>query len=244
MEPDKPAQTPDEAEELKVKKRERRDKVFETVRAVLLGVATLLVAWSTWIGSLHTGLQETHFTESNNLASSATVLYSDASELLVQDIMTWNSILDCYLDSLEAQEKGDELAQQVAEAKFEILLEECSPEFKEAITWALEEEKSPFEKEGYIESYYTEADDLLQQSQAMLEEGKSDNLRSDRNGLATVIFSLVLFLLGIAGTFKHSSNRTMVMVLAVVFLAIGLAFMLSIDMPTGFTLGKYLAVGT
>ena len=231
------AMTDDEKRE---KRAIRNDKVLETIRAVLLGITTLLTAWATWIGSLHTGLQETHFTESNNAMSSAVAVYNDATQMVVLDAAVWSSIQNYTFDAQAAIDEGDDAKLQIANAKIEALQEKCSPELKKAIDWALETGKSPFEMEGYSESYYTEARELVKKSQDILATGKQDNLNSDRYGLASVIYSLVLFLLGIAGTFKHSPNRIGVVATAVVMLVVGLILMFSIPMPAGFDLFHFL----
>ncbi len=125
-------------------------------------------------------------------------------------------------------------------ADIEALQEKCTPELKAAIDWALEAGKSPFEKEGYAKSYYKESEELLKKSKDILATGKQDNLNSDRYGLVTVIYSLVLFLLGIAGTFKHSPNRIGIVSTAVLMLVIGSILMFSIPMPAGFDLFHFL----
>ena len=232
--------TDEQAAEKKARNAARREKILEIVRAVLLAITTLLTAWATWIGSLHTGLQETHFTESNNTMSSAIAMYTDASQMVVQDAEVWASIQNYALDEKAAREEGDETRAQVARAKIEALQEMCSPELKTAIDWALQTGKSPFEKEGYAESYYKDAKDLVKEAQDILATGKQDNLNSDRYGLVSVIYALVLFLLGITGTFKHSPNRIGIMVTAVVLLVAGLVLMFSIPMPAGFDLLHFL----
>ena len=232
--------TDEQAAEKKARNAARREKILEIVRAVLLAITTLLTAWATWIGSLHTGLQETHFTESNNTMSSAIAMYTDASQMVVQDAEVWASIQNYALDEKAAREEGDETRAQVARAKIEALQEMCSPELKAAIDWALQTGKSPFEKEGYAESYYKDAKDLVKEAQDILATGKQDNRNSDRYGLVSVVYALVLFLLGITGTFKHSPNRIGIMVTAVVLLVAGLALMFSIPMPAGFDLLHFL----
>ena len=232
--------TDEQAAEKKARNAARREKILEIVRAVLLAITTLLTAWATWIGSLHTGLQETHFTESNNTMSSAIAMYTDASQMVVQDAEVWASIQNYALDEKAAREEGDETRAQVARAKIEALQEMCSPELKTAIDWALQTGKSPFEKEGYAESYYKDAKDLVKEAQDILATGKQDNLNSDRYGLVSVVYALVLFLLGITGTFKHNPNRIGIMATAVLLLAIGLVLMFSIPMPAGFDLLHFL----
>lgn len=220
----------------------RKERVVETLTAVLLGITTLLSAWATWVGSLHTGHEMIHFTESNHAASSATALYNDATQMVVLDAGIWSSIQNYYFDAEAAKKEGDDLKLQIATAKMEALEEKCSPELKAAIEWALETGKSPFEMEGYAESYYDEAKALMQESQDILTTGKQDNLNHERFGLVAVMYALVLFLLGIAGTFKRLPNRMVILGTAVVLLAVGFIFMLSIPMPEGFDFLDYLGV--
>ena len=220
----------------------RKERVVETLTAVLLGITTLLSAWATWVGSLHTGHEMIHFTESNHAASSATALYNDATQMIVLDAAIWSSIQDYAFDADAAKKEGDDLKFQIATAKKEALEEQCTPELKAAIKWALETGKSPFEMEGYAESYYDEAKALMQESQDILSTGKQDNLNHERFGLVAVMYALVLFLLGIAGTFKRLPNRMVILGTAVVLLAVGFIFMLSIPMPEGFDFLDYLGV--
>lgn len=220
----------------------RKEKALETATAILLGVTTLLTAWATWVGSLYAGHEHIHFTESNNTATSAIALYNDATQLVLRDVTTWNSIQGYNLDAQVAAEDEDDSKLKVAKMKIKALEENCSPEFEAAMDWALETGKSPFEKEGLAESYYSDARSLVEKSQDILEAGKQDNTNSHRFGLVTVIYSLVLFLLGIAGTFKSPRNRKLTMGTAVALLAVGFVFMLSIPLPEGFDLFHFLAV--
>ena len=66
-----------------------------------------------------------------------------------------------------------------------------------------------------------------------------DNKNGETYNLVTVIYSLVLFLLGIIGIFKNIPNRFVVFVIAVVLLIGATVYMLTIPMPTGFSLGSY-----
>lgn len=230
----------DSKETLDPKAKARKEAILEVVVAILLGVTVSLTAWATWISALHTGNQETHFTESNNLASSGTALYNEASEMLMQEIMVWNSIQNYVLDADLAMKEGESRKVKVIEDKVKALRENCSDEFADAVRWALKNDKSPFEKKGYIKNYYKEAKEYLKKSQDLLEEGKTDNKNGDAFGLVSVIFSIVLFLLGMVGLFKRLPNRMFVLGVAVVFLIFGFIFMLTIPMPTGFSFSKYL----
>ena len=66
-----------------------------------------------------------------------------------------------------------------------------------------------------------------------------DNKNGDTYNLVTVIYSLVLFLLGIVGIFKNIPNRFAVFVVGVVLLIAATIFMFTIPMPTGFSIGSF-----
>ena len=230
------------AEETPKKKSFISEGKLEMLIAIFLGITALLTAWATWIGSLHGGNQATNYTKSNNTASDANSMYNEASQSLVQDMMTWNIITDYKFDMLLAEAKGDSVEVKMIEEKVDQIIEDsCTEEFQEAITWALEQEEdvTPFMKKGFIESYYADANEKYAESQELLEQGMQDNKNGDTYNLVTVIFSLVLFLLGIVGIFKNIPNRFVVFVIAVILLILGTIFMLRIPMPTGFSLGSF-----
>ena len=218
------------------------EKRMEVLVAIFLGITALLMAWATWIGSLHGGNQATNYTKSNNLSAEGNAAYNAASQLLLQDMLVWNSILDYQFDAEIAEMDGRTEEAELIGAKIQKLMyDNCSEEMLDAIIWSADQEDfvSPFEKEGFIESYYTDAAALLDESQTLLEQGQQDNANGDRYGLVTVVFSVVLFLLGIMGIFKNLPNRRLLLVISVVLLAAGTVFMLTIPMPTGFDLFSY-----
>jgi len=213
---------------------------LEIIIAIFLGITTLLTAWATWIGSLHGGNQATNYTKSNNVASDANSMYNEANQNLIQDMMLWNMITEYKFDMVLADAKGDQAQVDLIEEKVDtIVADNCSEKFQDAITWALENNVSPFDKEGYIDTYFMEANAKYDEAQALLEEGMKDNKNGDTYNLVTVIYSIVLFLLGIVGIFKHIPNRLLVLIIAIVLLIAATIFMLQIPMPTGFSLGSF-----
>jgi len=98
---------------------------------------------------------------------------------------------------------------------------------------------SPFEVKGMRDKYFEHANELLAESQEVLEEGKKDNARGDAYNLVSVIYSVVLFMLGIVGIFKRIPNRAVVLFIAVGVLIVATIYMFTIPMPTGFSLGSF-----
>ena len=76
----------------------------------------------------------------------------------------------------------------------------------------------------------------------MLEQGKKDNANGDAYGLVTVIYSVVLFMLGIVGTFKRLPNRTIVLCVAIAGFLFATIYMITIPLPTGFNLLSYFGM--
>ncbi len=123
----------------------------------------------------------------------------------------------------------------------QIYNDSVSEELSKAIDWADKQEEyaSPFEMEGFTDSYFADAQAVLDEAQAVLEEGQADNEHGDAYGLVTVIYSIVLFLLGIAGSFKSSANKTVVVCISLVGMLIATIYMLTIPMPTWFSIASY-----
>lgn len=229
------------------KEKRSKDQIIEIIVAVLLGVTALATAWASWIGSLHGGNQATNYTTSNNLSAEGNSEWNEASQMLMQDMMTWNTISDIYIDMAYAEEKGDELEYEKLSYKYDTLLyDNCTEDFQAAIEWALSQEEwtSPFEytyEDGttYQDSYFDNAREVIAEADQMLEQGKADNSNGDAFNLVTVIYSVVLFLLGIVGVFKNLPNRIVILGVAAVGFLIATIYMFTIPMPTGFSLMSF-----
>lgn len=219
-----------------------KEKKLEVLVAVFLGLTTLLVAWAGWIGSLHGGIQAINFTKSNNLAAEGNAEYNVATQVYISDLFTWNTISSLRLDLEIAKEKGDKDEAKVIETKIEkIKNDSCSPKLLEAINNAdaKNSSTSPFEDEEFVKSYFEEAKKLSDESKEAMEEGKRDNLRGDSYRLVSVLYSLVLFLLGIVGVIKDYHSRKILFVISVCILFFAIIYMITIPLPTGFNLTSF-----
>ncbi len=218
------------------------EEKLEVIIAILLGVTAILSAWAGWVGSLHGGNQATNYTQSNNLSSMGNSMYNEAAQDLMQDMLLWNTIYDYAFDAEIAELNNKPAEAELIQTKIETLIQDnCSERFAEAIDWALaqEEDVSPFDMEGYVDGYFTDANAVLEEANGLLEQGKTDNANGDAYGLVTVIYALVLFLLGIVGIFKKIPNRVVILVFAAVCLVIATVYMITIPMPTGFNLMSF-----
>lgn len=227
-----------------------KDDILEIVIALFLGITALATAWASWIGSLHGGNMSTNYTKSNNLAADGNARWNEASQSLMQDMQVWNQISDYEVEILYANETDN--AEQAYESAYKIMyicadnLTEDMAEMigydfsfdaEDIIDWVNyceESTISPFSDQDFIESYYTDAREVLAESEAVLAEGQSDNTKGDTFNLVTVIYSVVLFMLGIVGTFRRLPNRVFITGVAIVGFLFATIYMFTIPFPTGF----------
>jgi len=227
-------------EEILEEKKKAKENKIEILVAVFLGVTALLTAWASWIGSLHGGNQATNYTTSNNLASEGNSEYNAGMQLYLSDMLAWNTIMEYSFDQELAVARGDEVEAELIEQKIDNYLDQNGSEILiDAASKMTEEMSSPFEVEGMIDSYFANANALLAESQELLEQGKKDNSSGDAFNLVNVIYSVVLFILGIVGVFKRLPNRFVVLIIAVVCLVIATVYMCTLPMPTGFDFSSY-----
>lgn len=224
--------------------------VLEIVIAIFLAITALATAWASWVGSLHGGNMSTNYTKSNNLAAEGNAKWNEASQSLMQDMQLWNIISDyqveiLYGEQMEDEDKMNENAYKIqfictdnlSKRMAKLIGYDFDFDADQIIDWVLHAENStnsPFANEAYVNSYYEEALEVLSESEALLEEGQADNGNGDKFNLVNVFYSVVLFMLGIVGTFRRLPNRVLITVVAIIGFVLATIYMFTIPMPTGF----------
>ncbi len=204
---------------------------LEIFIAVLLGVTAVLTAYASWQSSLYGGNQAGKYTQGTATISEANSMFNDASQFIAQDMAVWNRITDLRIDLEFAKEKNDALSEERNQWKLDqIMADNVTPEFQKAIEWAdaQKESTSPFVMPGFIESYSDNAQVKYDEGKDQIAEGEKANGLGDILGLVTVIFSVVLFLLGICNTFKNIRTRLVIGISSVISLMFGLVIMFNV----------------
>lgn len=219
------------------------EKRVEIIVVVFLGITAVLNAWASWIGSLHGGIQAINFTKSNNTASSATASYNTSIQLFLADMMTWNTANDYKMQAQVAEMRGDKDEAKIYRDMMDTFLKENASDYLKGFIKKMDDNmKSPFEVKGALEKYFEEPKKEFDDSRELLEEGKRDNTKGDSYHLVNVIYSVVLFLLGIIGVFKNLQSRIMVLGIALASLVFATIYMISIPMPTGFSFLNFFKI--
>ena len=212
-------------------KSEKFDKVFEIAIAIVLGITAVLTAYASWQSSLYGGNQATKYTKGAAMVGEANSTYNEASQSLAQDMDLYNEINSLRIDLTFAEQKGEtDEADRISWKLDELMQNNASDELVAAIDWAdaQKEYASPFAKEGFVDSYYTEANALYDEGNKMIEEGSTANDLGDKLGLTTVIYAVVLFMLGIVNTFDSKVLRLVVSGVSLAALIYGVVMMLQV----------------
>lgn len=218
-------------------KAERFATILEMVVVAIIGITAVLTAYASWQSSLYGGNQATKYATGTAILGEANSMYNEASQFIAQDMGVWNRISELRIDKEFAESRGAAGAEEVERSSWkldQIIADNVSDEMNAAIVWAdaQTDYASPFDKEGYIDSYYTDAEAKYQEGQKTIADGQNDNRLGDILGLVTVIFAVVLFMLGIVSTFKNSGTKIVVTIASLAALTYGILTMLSVPMLT------------
>ena len=216
-------------------KSEKFQAALELFVAILLGITAVLTAYASWQSSLYGGNQATNYTKGTAAIGEANSMYNEAAQYIAQDMDTWNQISSLRIDLAFAQSKGDSAEQERLQYKLDQLMKDnATDEFAAAIEWAdaQTDYASPFDKEGFLDTYYTKANEKYDEGEKLIEEGTKANNLGDKLGLVTVIFAVVLFMMGILGTLKNARTKIVITSVSIAALIFGVIMMLSVPMLT------------
>jgi hypothetical protein len=196
-----------------------RAKRLEVWIAALLGVVAILTAFATYKAVLEDGDTLASFNEGVRINDDATAQDSEGTQQYTTDQAI-------YLEYIKS-EVGDE--SDVAKYFRQTLF---SPELEEGVKWVEEggdEAISPFQEDSpYTRPEWAEAEKLRNQTRARFEEAKVHDEDGDKYVLATVILSIALFLLGIAGVNRQLRVQRGLTALASVVLLAGVVQILAV----------------
>jgi len=214
-----------------VKEKKSREALWELLIVILLGITAVATAWASWQGALHGSQQDQKYTTATRLTAEGNSMYNEATSYMSEDMNIWNQIVGLQIDLAFAMDKQDADETEKLEYKLDqIMTDNVGDEFEQAIDWAdaQPEYASPFENEDFIESYFADSTAKFEEAEEMMEAGNANNTNGDNQGLVTVIYALVLFLLGIAATFKAGRAKKILLVMSVVGFVSATAVMLTI----------------
>jgi hypothetical protein len=208
-----------------VERTEQIDRRLELLTVLLLGLAAMATAWAAFQASSFDGKVVEGFTDANLSLSDANAYYNSGDQTYAGDQMLFLE----YERALNAED--EEYAVFIKDSLMR-------DELIAAIDWWEQPENfdayySPFVEENptYIIADYTEAEALVEDTDASYDEAKDAAGYGDTYNLIAVLLAASLFVLGIAGSFRAMPIRlAMILAGGVIFLG-STAWMLTL--PTG-----------
>jgi hypothetical protein len=194
---------------------------LEVIEAVLLSLATIVTAWSAYQAALWDGEQSALYTQASAARADATRLSDDANTQLQVDLSEFESWLEAttegemQLAALIRGQMRDEL--QVALDAWVAAggLQRSRPEVP----------NSPFSMPEYVIAASADSEAGIAEAERHFHDGEEANRRSDKYVLVTVVFALVLFVVGIGSKFKNPPVRAGLAAFGVMAWLGGTAFM-------------------
>ena len=183
------------------KQKRSLDQWVEIISAVLISLATVASAWCAYQSALWGGEETISYNRANAARTESVRMSNQALQLVTIDVNMFTQFAAAYSNE-------DAFL-------FDFLMARFRPEMKAAVDAWIETEPlinpdaptSPFEMEEYQSEAQDEADRLLEEVDAHLEEARQNDQRADSYILLTVIFASVLFFGGMSTEFKSLKIR-------------------------------------
>ena len=201
---------------------------LEIIITVLLGLTTVLGAFAAYCSALWGGEMQTNYTKSVTVTNHSNTIYlealSDLNSFEVNDMK--DDII--YTQWKDNQEKGDV---EDATYFFSKLSEGLQKDLKDDPKDVSEYDREQTAELDSIMTRMHESEDLNDSAKVLLEKGNNANKTGDDFTLCTVLFTIVLFFLGIASLKTKSTLQKSYVVIACVILLLSLIKMVTTPFP-------------
>lgn len=221
----------------------RRDRV-ELVSTIILSTAAILVAWSAFQSGKWSGVQAIAFSEAGAARVESTRYDTQAGQQTQVDITLFTDWVGAVYDELDRgieviSADGSYVPVEGTLSRFLYL--RMRDEFKPALAAWLATDPvndanappSPFAMEEYEVAARAEADEFLETAEARSQDARDANQISDTYVLTAVLFATVLFFGGVASKLERRASRTIALLIAVLFLALGILTLASLPVELG-----------
>ena len=201
---------------------DRRERIMEIVAVVLMSLSTVAIAWSGYQAARWSGLASESYAHANGLHAEASRAATIAGQERLQDLLNFNRWL-------ETTTEGQQELADLYRRRFR-------PEFVPAFEAWLELDPlnnpdatpSPLRLEEYDLKSFENSDELEAEATEEFNHGKDSTTNADNYIFTTVFLAGVLFFAGVSMRFDWLPVRVAVLVLAGMFLGLGVIRMLSL----------------
>jgi hypothetical protein len=215
------------------------DRRFELLEAILVALAAILTAWAAFQATKWGGVQADRYSRAGAARTESVRASTLAGQQTAVDVNTFVSwVRALAAEDRDGQETGlapDGTYVPRAGTESAFLYERFRPEFRTAVdawlaTRPLAEPTAaptPFAVPEYRLAESERAEELEQQAEGFASEARDANQRGDNFVLMTIVFALVLVLVGIGSKMDTLRARAFLLGLAAVALAAAITVVLT-----------------
>ncbi|HJY62952.1 MAG TPA: hypothetical protein VJ455_02260 [Ignavibacteria bacterium] len=201
---------------------------LEVIITVLLGVATILGAFAAYCSALWGGEMQSSYSKSVTVTNHANTVYleslNDLSAFEMDDLR--DDII--YSEWKENIEKGDN---EDAQYFFSKLSEGLQKDLADNPADVSAYETQQITTLDSINGQFKEADKMHDEAESLMQTGNNANKYGDDFTLCTVLFTVVLFFLGIASLKTKEHLQKTYVIIAAIVLVLSLVRMVTIPFP-------------
>lgn len=195
----------------------RQRRWTEFAALVLLSFGGVVTSWSTYQGSLWSGVQATNYNQATARTTESTRESTMAGQFAGLDVTMFTGWMNAYVS-------GNDRLQQLYRNRFR---PEFRPAFEEWLaTDPLTNPKapaSPFVLPSYRSEHIQRAIELQKEGERLFQAGHQANHYADTYVQGTVMLAMVLFFCGIVQQFRDFRVRLVLLGLATLLLVYGLS---------------------
>lgn len=207
---------------------EEKATKLEVAVTVLLGVATILGAVAAYFAALWGGEMQSSYSKSITETNHANTVYlealSDLSNFNMDDLRD-DIIYSQWKENLEKGDKDD------ADYFFSKLSEGFQKDLADNPSDISEYEKQQKAAADSIQAQFMLSEKMHNEAEALMQKGGDANKYGDDFTLCTVLFTIVLFFLGLASLKTKPSIRKIYIVMACVVLVLSIVRMVTLPFP-------------
>lgn len=196
----------------------KKADIYEIIATVLLGVATIAIAWSANQSNLWSGSQDKLLAQSVRVANDATDSLQNADSVRQLDQLLFIELLGEVPDADSAfTDRAEQIVNNMSE-----------PGAEAVALWAEGAIEAPFSDEAYLDALFSEGAELEQESNDLYDEGVQANTNGDRYVLASTLMATVLFFAGISMVLSGTRTRQALLAIASLSLVGSVIYMLTL----------------
>jgi len=191
------------------------DRRLELIAVIIMSLTAICTAWTGFQASKWSGVMSIRFSEANATRTESVRMSDLAGAQRSIDI-------DLGLNWVRATAQNDD-------ALAEFLYNRFPDHLRVAVdAWVAmapldnpDAPSTPFEMSEYVLVEYLEAAELRERADEFALAARSANQQADDYVMLTILFALVIFFAALSTKLEHPRNRRVLLVLSVVFLAVG-----------------------